>query len=110
MLSVTLTQWCGEERLDTPSARGDKQETPVFALADICTDLDDLSFDSPPSSDLIIGPQHVPADTVDNAVAHMICYVDRGGASITYPKYDACGLPGHKADQCHPLVNELHLG
>jgi hypothetical protein len=31
--------------------------------------------------------------------------VDHGGASSTYPKCEACGLTGHKADQCHPLVN-----
>jgi hypothetical protein len=105
MLSVTLTQWCGEERLDTPSARGDKQDNPVFALDDICPDLTDLSIDNSPSSDLIFGPQRVPADTVDNAIAHMIYYVNRGGASRTYPKCEACGLTGHKSDQCHPLVN-----
>jgi hypothetical protein len=78
MLSVTLTQWCGEERMDTPFARSDKQDTPVFALDGICADMEDLSFDSPPHSDLVIGPYRVPADTVDKAVAHMICYVDRG--------------------------------
>jgi hypothetical protein len=105
MLSVSLTQWCSEERLDAPSVRNDKPEAPVFDLDGIAKEMSDLSIDSPPPSDLILGSRRIPAATVDNAIAHMVCYVDRGGASSTYPKCEACGLPGHKADQCHPLVN-----
>jgi hypothetical protein len=112
MLSVTLTQWCADERLDAPSVRSEKSEAPVFVLDDAVPDCDDLATDlgdthlhESSSTDLIVGSRRIPAATVDNAVAHMVCYVDRGSVTSSYPKGEACGLPGHKAETCHPLVN-----
>jgi hypothetical protein len=105
MLSVTLTQWCAEERLDAPSVQADKPDTPVFLLDDLASDLTDICIQASPSNDLVVGTHRIPAATVDNAIAHMVCCVDRGGTSSTYPKCEACGLPGNKAETCHPLVN-----
>jgi hypothetical protein len=54
---------------------------------------------------MVVGTQRTPTATVDNAIAHTICYVDRGGTSSTYSKCESCGLIWHTADTCHPLVN-----
>jgi hypothetical protein len=105
MLSVTLTQWCAEKRLSAPSVRAYKPEAPVFVLDDLVSDLEATNIQYSPSSDLIVGSRRISAATVDNDIAHMVCYVDRGGTSSTYPKCEACGLHGHKAETCHPLVN-----
>jgi hypothetical protein len=102
---VTLTQWCAEERLDAHSVRADKPEAPVFVLYDLASDLADVCIQDSPSTNLIIGTQRISAATVDNAISHMVCYGDHGGTSSTYPKCEACGLPGHKAETCNPLVN-----
>jgi hypothetical protein len=77
----------------------------VFLLNDLTLDLKDVCIQDYPSNDLVVVTQPIPAATVDNETARMVCYVDRGGTSSTYPKCEACGFPGHKAETCHPLVN-----
>jgi hypothetical protein len=105
MLSVTLTQCCAEEPLDAPSVRADNPDASVFVLGDLASDLEAAHIQESPSSDLIVGSHWISTATVDNAIAHMVCYVDLSGTSSTYPKCEACGLPGHKVEIFYPLVN-----
>jgi hypothetical protein len=106
MLSVTLTQWCEEEGL-WPSARPGATAPRIFSLqdtADTINGLAGLSIDMTPSP-LHLGHTMVDSTVVDTAVEHIICYVAAGASKSTFPKCAACGLPGHRQDQCHPLVN-----
>jgi hypothetical protein len=34
----------------------------------------------------------------------MVCYINRGDSKSTYPKCEACGLAGHAAEKCYPLI------
>jgi hypothetical protein len=114
MLSVTLSQWCNNRRLDRPSPCSDRPPTRVFALHDTddsdsaaCYSSDqDISESTATAPDaIVIGSTNFDDATVDKTITHMVWYVNRGGSSSTYPKCAACGLPGHKIDQCHPLIN-----
>jgi predicted RNA-binding Zn-ribbon protein involved in translation (DUF1610 family) len=111
MLSVTLTQWCVEERLELPSAKIIGPSSSVFAIQDPPPTVEDtgpaladLPFNvSPPS--ILFGHTSIDTVTVDRAIQHIVCYVDRGSQKSSYPKCTACGLPGRTLDKCHPLVN-----
>jgi hypothetical protein len=110
MLGVTLTQWCAEENMESPMSRTERSpmsSAPVFTIEgnteddpDTCTSL--LSQESSP--DVILGHTRVPSDKIDNAIQHMFCYIDRGGSKSNYPKCEACGLAGHTAEKCFPLI------
>jgi hypothetical protein len=105
MLSVTFTQWCEEERLDAPSAKVSSPSPHVFAI-DNLQDLD--LYDRPHAlapREISIGNTTIDLETINRALAHVICYVDGGTSKSAYPKCSACGLPGHKIEQCHPLIN-----
>jgi hypothetical protein len=54
---------------------------------------------------LAIGHTRIDAKNINNAIAHMVCYVDRGERKSTYPKCEACGLLGHSIDKCFSLTN-----
>jgi hypothetical protein len=107
MLSVTLTQWCEEERLESPISRTERPSTPsapVFAIDNIQDSFTDMSFPASISPDLVIGHTRIDATKIDNAIAHMVCYINRGGTKSMNPMCKACGLPGHSADKCCPLI------
>jgi hypothetical protein len=105
MLTVTFTKWCEEERLDAPSAKVSSPSPRVFAIYD----LQDLDLSDRPHAlaprEISIGNTTINLEMVDRALAHVICYVDGGTSKSAYPKCSACGLPGHKIEQCHPLIN-----
>jgi hypothetical protein len=85
MLSVTLTQWCEEERLELPSARASAPAPRIFALQDTADAIDgltDLSMDTAPSP-LHLGHTMVDSTVVDTAVEHIICYVAAGASKST---------------------------
>jgi hypothetical protein len=108
MLGVTLIQWCEEERLEIPTSRTERPtnpSAPMFAIDVTQDDFAYISLSDPPSPDLIIGHTHIDADKIDNAIAHLVCYVDSGARKSKYPKCEACGLPGHSIDKCFPLTN-----
>jgi hypothetical protein len=104
MLNVTLAQWCAEERLKFPSTHS-LPVSPVLALEDTPEYFTALQMSNASPSDLVFGSLTLDAVTVYQSIAHMVCYVDRDGPKSDYPKCDACELPGHKSDQCHPLIN-----
>jgi hypothetical protein len=58
-----------------------------------------------PLHPIFFGSLTLDATTVDQSIAHMVCYVDSGGPKSDYPKCDAYGLPGHTSEQCHSLIN-----
>jgi hypothetical protein len=92
MLSVTLTQWCVEERLELPSAKIIGPSSSVFAIQDSAPTVEDtgpaiadLTLNvSPPS--IIFGHTSIDTGTVDRAIQHIVCYVDRGSQKSSYPK------------------------
>jgi hypothetical protein len=111
MLGVTLTQWCAKGKMESPSPRTERSHmssTPVFAIEDNSEDDQDtftpLLFQESPSPDVILGHTCVPSDKIDNAIQHMVCYIDRGGSKSNYLKCEACGLAGHTAEKCNPLI------
>jgi hypothetical protein len=84
MLSVTLTQWCVEERLELPSSKVMGPSSPVFYLQehpptadDAATAFEDLQLDPTPDS-ICFGHTNIDIGTVDRAIQHIVCYVDRG--------------------------------
>jgi hypothetical protein len=112
MLGVTLTQWCAEENLESSLPRTEcspMPSAPVFASEDTSDDAHDqfnpLLFQESPSPDFILGHTHVPSDKIENAIAHMVCYINRGSSKSNYPKCEACGMAGHTAEKCYPLIN-----
>jgi hypothetical protein len=110
MLSVTLIQWCEEERLEIPTSRIERPSlpsAPVFDIDAAPAESEELSLPESPLTDLIIGKTRIDADNIDNAIAHMVCYVDSGARKSNYPKSEACGLPGHSIDKCSPLINSV---
>jgi hypothetical protein len=107
LLCVTLEQWCDEDRFDLPWVKTDTATSRVFELAN---DSAFLPSGEPPipsqdASVFHIGYTALDMATVDRALEHVICYVDRKTKNGTYPKCVACGLPGHSIGQCHPLIN-----
>jgi hypothetical protein len=117
MMSVTLDQWCAEENLEPLNPRSYRQAIPntvrVFHL-DTTDDsslnesvlIDGYNTSSAHSDNMLsLGTTSMSSDAINTIIEHMVCYVDRPDRSLTYPKFDACGLPGHKIEQCHPLVN-----
>jgi hypothetical protein len=69
-----------------------------------CPAFADLTLNvSPPS--ILFGHTSIYTGTVNRAIQHIVCYVDRGSQKSYYPKCTACGFPGHTLDKCHPLVN-----
>jgi hypothetical protein len=78
MLSVTLTQWCVEERLELPSAKIIGPSSSVFAIQDSPPTVEetgpaiaDLTLNvSPPS--IIFGYTIIDTGTVDLAIQHIV--------------------------------------
>jgi hypothetical protein len=103
MISVTLTQWCVEERLDLPSTKP-VDSTPAFAVDSQVHDIFGPTADTTPGT-IQFADRSINATTVDRAIAHAICYVDQARPNSVYPKCIACGLPGHTIEKCHPLIN-----
>jgi hypothetical protein len=107
LLCVTLKKWCDEDRLDLPQVKSDTATSRLFELANDSALLP--SGEPPiPSQEASVfhnGSTALDMTTVDRALEHVVCYVDRKTKNGTYPKYVACGLPGHSIDQCHPLIN-----
>jgi hypothetical protein len=82
MLSVTLTQWYEEEHIELPSSRMEHPSlpsAPVFAMDDIRDSFADMTSPDPTSPDLVIGHTRINSANIDNAIAHMVCYIDHGG-------------------------------
>jgi hypothetical protein len=108
MLGVTLIQWCEEEHLEIPTSRKEgptNPSAPLFAINATQDDFTDLSLSDSPLPYLIIGHTHIDAEKIDNAIAHLVCYVDSGARKSNYTKCEACGLSGHSIDKCFPLIN-----
>jgi hypothetical protein len=104
MLSATIAQWCIEERLEYSSLNIDIPASHVLEVQD--SDLHsftDMHIDeaSPPLS---FSSKTIDATTVEMTIKHIVCYVAGGAQKGTYPKCSTCGLPGHKIEQCHPLI------
>jgi hypothetical protein len=104
MIGVTLTQWCVEERLDLPSTKP-VYSAPVFAVDSQAHQHFGPAADTTPGT-IQLADRSIDATTVDRAIAHVICYVDRKARTDSvYPKCIACGLPGNTIEKCHPLIN-----
>jgi hypothetical protein len=105
MLIITLAQLCFEKRLESPSV---KIVTPtperVFAIQDTPLLLDPLLMVDDQSF-LQLGTMPIPMASVDGTIEYIVCFVDRKARGESYPKCEACGLPGYSLKQCHPLVN-----
>jgi hypothetical protein len=92
MLSVTLIQWCEEERLEVPTSRTECPSfplMPVFAIDAAPNDFEQLSRPESPLTDLLFGQTNsycIDAAKIDNAIAHMVCYVDSGARKGNCPK------------------------
>jgi hypothetical protein len=104
MLSVTLAQWCVEERLELPSAKATGPSASIFALHnrppkadEAVTTFTDMHLDSAPAT-LTLGHTNIDTDMVEQAIQQIVCYVDRGSQKSKYPKRSACGLPCHKLE------------
>jgi hypothetical protein len=79
LLCVTLEQWCDEDRLDLPQVKTDTAPSRVFELAN---DSALLPYGEPPipsqdASVFHIGSTALNMATVDRALEHAVCYVDR---------------------------------
>jgi hypothetical protein len=106
MIGVTLTQWCVEERLDLPSTKP-VDSTPVFAVDSQVHDIFGPAADTTPGT-IQFADRSIDATTVDRAIVHAICYIDRKARpESVYPKCITCGLPGHTIEKCHPLINAV---
>ena len=46
----------------------------------------------------------IPMKEVDTAVEHCVLYVDAKQKNKPYLKCKNCGMPGHEADDCRPLI------
>jgi hypothetical protein len=51
-----------------------------------------------------VGHISAGAATVNLTIEHVVCYIARGSDKGSYPKYTACGLPGHTMEKCFPLI------
>jgi hypothetical protein len=72
MISMTLAQWCEEERLEVPTYWTDLQPNPpdpVFAIKDTRGDFAEISFLAPTSPTLVIGHTQRDAANIDNSIA-----------------------------------------
>jgi hypothetical protein len=108
MLGVTLTQRCKEECMELPSSRTERSSlpsAPVFAIDNVQDSLADLYLSVTPPQDLLLGHTKIDSAKLENAIVHMVCYIDRGGTKSTYPKCDTCGLARNSAEKCFPLIN-----
>jgi hypothetical protein len=111
MMSVTLTQWCVEERLEFPSAKvmGPSSSVLLFMVTLIRVDdavatFADLQLDPIPDSICFWSHQHRHRYGGSCHPTHSVLRQPRFSKG-SYLKCSACGLPGHTLDKCHPLVN-----
>jgi hypothetical protein len=104
-LGVTLTHWCIVEQLETPNTKASNSAPDhVFHIDDVIEDIDGCTWVLEQSV-LQLGTPSVDMTTVDCVIKQIVLYMDKRERHKSYPKFTACGLPGHSIDQFHPLVN-----
>jgi hypothetical protein len=104
MLGVTLTQCCAEKHISSHLPRILSGPPIFFLIQDQPLLFEPLSLENEHSS-LKFNTMYIPVTTIDGTIEHIICFIDRKARDESYPKCEACGLPRHSINQCHPLVN-----